>query len=421
MKSSKNKIFTIAINTIYVLSVLYFIVSLLIQYNNGFSYTEQKFSELTRATTQNLRANPIGSHDFSDVFLTSLEPVMDIESIQLSCDDKLIATYPVKSVKNKGSSLIKSYNTTLTAPNGKKVLLKANLYILKPSAIYDAARVTFLIVLICTMACAFYIFATRNSIDEERMAGEKDGFVSFNDAEDEEITVNDVIIPQDEVTEENITEPIESEAATVQFADKTTEAPFEDKAEQVPETNEEEVIPLPSDDIIKGETAAVEGKTGFATQESLLPHLDNELVRASSASQDLSLVELKIEDVGYEDSVTPAVISLIKETARYNDQVFEYAETNYIMILIDTDIDKAMLLAQNLYKKLYSIINANGKKHNIFIGLSSKSIRLITGSRILNETDQALIRATQDKTNPIVAFKVNPSKYKDYISTEEKE
>ena len=50
------------------------------------------------------------------------------------------------------------------------------------------------------------------------------------------------------------------------------------------------------------------------------------------------------------------------------------------------------------------------------IGISTKSLRLLPGSRLLTEAAQALEKALCEKDMPIVAFRVNPDKYRRFVA-----
>ena len=45
-------------------------------------------------------------------------------------------------------------------------------------------------------------------------------------------------------------------------------------------------------------------------------------------------------------------------------------------------------------------------------------MRLVPGNRLINEAKQAAEKALEEETMPIVAFKVNHEKYRDYITEE---
>ncbi|MDR2865163.1 MAG: hypothetical protein LBV68_06115 [Spirochaetaceae bacterium] len=93
-------------------------------------------------------------------------------------------------------------------------------------------------------------------------------------------------------------------------------------------------------------------------------------------------------------------------------RIFEKPDSQGLYAIIpDMNIDEAF----DRTKELYRVISTNPQ--GIFIGLSSKAGRLINASRLINETETALIKAHETKTHPIVAFKADPEKYKLFLES----
>jgi hypothetical protein len=57
----------------------------------------------------------------------------------------------------------------------------------------------------------------------------------------------------------------------------------------------------------------------------------------------------------------------------------------------------------------------NNSISNLFIGLSSRSGRLLNAERIMFECNQALEKAKSDPKSSIIAFKSDPEKYRAFI------
>jgi hypothetical protein len=57
--------------------------------------------------------------------------------------------------------------------------------------------------------------------------------------------------------------------------------------------------------------------------------------------------------------------------------------------------------------------------NKVGIGITTRSLRLITGNRLIEEANQALDKAFEEEGLPIVAFRVNPEKYRQYLVNEE--
>ena len=64
------------------------------------------------------------------------------------------------------------------------------------------------------------------------------------------------------------------------------------------------------------------------------------------------------------------------------------------------------------------IFEAQNISSKIGIGISTRSMRLVPGNRLISEAEQAAQKALDEETMPIVAFKVNHEKYREYVSDE---
>jgi len=425
---TKKSIFTIIISAVYIVTFAAFILSLFIEYNAGLKTSQKKFTELTASVSKNLRTNPVGTTAFRDTFINSLDPVSDFLSVQLKYEDILLATYPLTKTTENTSALVKTFSTVLTSSDQKNITLTSSIYLLKPYTIYNNARVSFMIILVATLAYLLYIIILKtsnkatDSLSEQDTDTQKDQTEenSISDEEAEEITHQEQI-----EKEKQLIQSISMEEPGEIIEEKTEEIHdplfITEMAEQINlETKQEESITeVDTSKQIDEIKNSFDSQSGFGVIQSLIPHLDNELVRAASSSQDLSIIQINIENMAFDNPLIKAIGSVFIDDIRFTDQIFEYKDNNFILIMEDTSIDKALLIAQNMYIKIKKVCTMDNQSHNIYMGLSSRTIRLITADRILNEAENALNKAKEDKANPIVAFKVDPDKYLDYINTEE--
>ena len=84
--------------------------------------------------------------------------------------------------------------------------------------------------------------------------------------------------------------------------------------------------------------------------------------------------------------------------------------------MLETDLDEAMKIAENIYRETESILTSFNLENKIGIGLSTRNVRIIPAERLLNEADKAVEHSFEEQEMPIVAFKVNPEKYRQYLS-----
>lgn len=161
-------------------------------------------------------------------------------------------------------------------------------------------------------------------------------------------------------------------------------------------------------------------QTGFGWEEYMIPRLDRELVHAASSEQDLALMYIKITSLEWNTEAGRDISELISQTVKFNDLVFEYKTdgAGCTALFQNTDINEALTIAENMHTDIISHLAKYSLYNRVCIGISSRSLRLISGSRLSNEAEQALSRALEDKDSPIIAFKVNPEKYRNYLASE---
>ena len=149
--------------------------------------------------------------------------------------------------------------------------------------------------------------------------------------------------------------------------------------------------------------------------------LDSELVRAASSEQDLTLMVIRIANIDWTTEVAKQISSHIIETVKFADFVFNYKEDGCTAIFQGMDLNQALEEAENLHTDIIAMLAKYGMYNTVNIGLSARSLRLISASRLANEAEQALSHAVSDRESPIVAFKVNPEKYRTFLASENAE
>lgn len=480
MKAKRNY-FTVAVCTVYIAAVLAFAASLIFEYSGGTKRAQERFTSLTKDLSRNLKENDIGSAEFSRAILESLGNVSDIAAIQVSSDGKLLFSYPVSIDENKTASspLIKQLSTSVKGGENSAVLTAA-LYTLKPSSIYYKGRVAFLVILAATLAAALnLIIVSKKDTDgdgQEDTDAEKDGAEDYffeeempdyekvarketdakedatvyeNDAEEEAAvtendTAEDTVVS--EVTAENNAVAEENSYGTEIDSDKTLD--FEDQTEfeeTIPSVQEKEPVLENGQNAGEKEDAATENesaaeeiheepslaennaapvglfdeKTGFGWEQYMPTRLDSELIRAASSEQDLALFTVRIPGIDWTTPEGKETASIIKDWVKFNDLVFDYGSDGFTAIFQNQNTDAALAEAEKTHTEIVSVLKrANSSAETPFVGISTRSLRLISGKRLFNESEQALFHAMEDKDSPIVAFRVNPDKYRSYLAGE---
>ena len=97
------------------------------------------------------------------------------------------------------------------------------------------------------------------------------------------------------------------------------------------------------------------------------------------------------------------------------DLIFEYKDDSYVGLKISMTLDQALNFADKLHADINRILENASK---CYIGISTRSVRMVTADRILQEADEALKHALTDNDSQIIAFRVNAEKYRKFVETE---
>ncbi|HBD67994.1 MAG TPA: hypothetical protein DC014_01815, partial [Treponema sp.] len=157
--------------------------------------------------------------------------------------------------------------------------------------------------------------------------------------------------------------------------------------------------------------------TGFGWQAYMKPRLESELERAAAADLDLTLMTVHVPGLVTDNPAKKELLEAIRETAGFNDLVFENGNDG-CCIIMGFDIDTALKRAEMLYDKLERELAFENLTCKPAIGLSSRSLRLISAERLANESEQALKHAMKEEGKQIIAFRVNPDKYRNFLAGE---
>lgn len=182
------------------------------------------------------------------------------------------------------------------------------------------------------------------------------------------------------------------------------------------------ILPLDTEDVAAAEPAGLfSPTTGFGWESYLEERLDSELIRSASAEEDIGLMIIRIQGMDRTNPQSNAIYEKLLEFYKFRDLIFEYGQDGFSCIVHSINVDGALSLAEDVYLALSKVLEENGMDNEIGIGISTRSFRLIPGKRIFMEAEQALFHAFEDSDTAIVAFRVDPEKYRKYISEYAKE
>lgn len=248
------------------------------------------------------------------------------------------------------------------------------------------------------------VTAGNNAVAEENSYGteiDSDKTLDFEDQTDIEETIPSV--QEKEPVLENGQNAGEEEGAA------TEDASFAEEIHEDPSLAENNAAPV----------GLFDEKTGFGWEQYMPTRLDSELIRAASSEQDLALFTVRIPGIDWTTPEGKETASIIKDWVKFNDLVFDYGSDGFTAIFQNQNTDAALAEAEKTHTEIVSVLKrANSSAETPFVGISTRSLRLISGKRLFNESEQALFHAMEDKDSPIVAFRVNPDKYRSYLAGE---
>ena len=88
----------------------------------------------------------------------------------------------------------------------------------------------------------------------------------------------------------------------------------------------------------------------------------------------------------------------------------------FAIIKINTNVDGALEIASSLREDIIKIIKGENMEPKCAVGISSRSMRMLPGKRLIQEAREALENAEADETSPIVAFRADADKYRKFIA-----
>ena len=142
-------------------------------------------------------------------------------------------------------------------------------------------------------------------------------------------------------------------------------------------------------------------------QATLIEELTTAITETAVAEEDLTLLLIHATDIPHNQQI----IHLLRSTLDRIHKVFVFNKDILGVIIFYAPLDQAMQIASTLYDEINALLDASVKK-SLGIGLTTRAGRLIPAPRMIEEAMAAIGKATQEGGDPIVAFRVNPDKYR---------
>ncbi len=154
-------------------------------------------------------------------------------------------------------------------------------------------------------------------------------------------------------------------------------------------------------------------ESGLGWEGYLEERLNTELKRAASFDQDLVLLILSAKRVYRGEPEYRDFAERVREYFTFRDLCFEYGAGGVAVIVPNIDLDQGIEKCEDFLRAASSTMPP---EFPVSAGLSARTGRLMSGNRLIREAGRALQRATAEALE-IVAFRVDPEKYRSYIAS----
>ena len=423
MNLKATRLFSICVFIVFALAICFFGISVYRNIVTGKNLATDTFNSIRSDAIDFINYYGI-SENFTQKFTEYVQHKTEIAGLIIMQDSSSCFAYPVSSsiiqFDNFGEPIIKGnspiftiFSSTLPVDNYVGINITTAVYLIQPSKIFSIAKISFLIILVAT-AIVFVVIMLQYKTDDSN-TDKTDNYVTNN-------TVNN----QENNNDENYKLSEENELQNNDKVENDIMIEEENQIEldqQLEELNKKETQDAPQFKPFASNISDPQGLfsefTGFGWESYLETRLDSELARAASSEQDLAFFLIAIEKFDFKNQIIPQLTSILLDKFKFRDLIFEYGTNGFAVIVQGINLDRAMSLSQDLYTEM-SALFVNYQMNNRFgIGITTRSLRLITGNRLIDEAQQALNKAFEEEGLPIVAFRVNPDKYRQYLSDNE--
>lgn len=464
MKKTFIVVYSTIASLIILFSISFFAFNMYNEYNAGLKNSESLFEKVALSIKKIPDSVDINSEEFKNQVVKSIGNPSEYSSfLQIKINNIEFLVNPGSTTEPETVSKLVNYRTRNFTHDGNNISLVAYMYIISPAKINFYTKISFAIILfITTITLVLILIESYGTISAKSEKEEKinedfdqepvfeepvhedvifnsdEESVSFYDEEngeilseeepflsytDEVIDESDAPIPNDFPVVEEVEEPkieIEEEhLANIENQIRQDDDNFEIEEYKRQLENDEE-IQLPSEEIKPiqnlSETDSPSGLfsplTGFGWESYLKTRLDNELNRATASEIDLSVFVFKLQDIDRGSDLCHKVCDYLITEFQFKDMLFEYKEDCLVAVKIASNVDQAISFGNKLLLDIDNILKGIGK---CFIGISSRSIRMVSAERILIEAEEALKHAIIEEDSPVIAFRADVDKYRKYL------
>lgn len=430
MKKSFTIIYSIIAGLIIIFAISFFAVNLYNENTHGELRTQVRFEKMANAVNTAVSKQNISNAELTRQLQNAIGDTKDFSYIKIVSQGKTIYVYPenFSDVNDTQSNLILSYKKT----GSQNTQINAGLYTLRPGTIFYYAKISFFIILIVALITIILILFT-NQFDNKKVplikkqTPVKNNIINSaieEEDDNDDYNVDDKVNVADNDDDNNADNDEDVNNVQVETSDNKTTETENDAIEETVEPVKAPAAPaeLPVKDFEpvelsenNSERGLFSEDTGLGWESYLLTRLENELNRATASELDLSLFIIKINGITRKNPLIKKICDYLIVEFQFKDLLFEYKEDCVCALKISMTLDDAVSFAERLGKEIKELLPEENL--DVYIGISSRGIRMVSGERLLKEADEAVMHAMEDKTCPVVGFKADAVKYRKFIET----
>ena len=247
-----------------------------------------------------------------------------------------------------------------------------------------------------------------------------DKMFSVEEQSDTDSPFGDISFPEEDEDGDEYKEDVQ--------ADDSSEEELPEKDEDIPvdiepeDSSPEDNNPADDNPADISPTGLFSPKSNIGWESYTRDRLTSELHRCASSEQDLVFLAMEFKDI---DTVSDALYRQLSDEAvacfGLRDLIFEKGEKGIAVIYPNVDLESGIAKSEEfrsrIIAKLVGFYKGNVPDIDFCVGLSSRSGRLIEADRLTFEAFTALEKAKEDPASPVVAFKSNPEKYREFLKS----
>lgn len=408
MKKAFTLIYSIIAALVLVFALSFLGYNLYQEQSHGDLRTQLRFDKMSSSIFTSMSKTNISHDELVRQIENAIGDTKDFAYIKIIQAGKTLYLFP----EDYDETQTKSKLIIDRKKSQSQVTISAGLYSLRPATIFHYTKISFFIILFIALLTIIIILWSNLS--------EKKKYYKVNKVHkiqkvrphtDEEALDDD---EEDEDDEESFEEEYEEQ----EEPEKEAVNEISTQPQEVKHVKEE----LPSHDIEPVELQEAQTDkglfspdTGFGWESYLMTRMDNELKRATASELDLALFVIKLKGLSRTDPVMKKISEYLTLEFQFKDLLFEYKDDSVCALKISMNIDDAISLGEKLTAEIKNILGDSSAK--VYIGISTRSIRIVSGERLLKEADEAVVHAMEDDDCPVVGFRADAVKYRKFIET----